>query len=118
MLDRLNKIIDATNAKIVLCSAWRKYRGYCNYLKYKGNVKFIDVTPDLCCNIHSRFTRGDEIKSWLDKHDNVTSYVIIDDDPDFLEEQMQFLVLTEWMVGLQDCHVEKAIKILNGKDDK
>ena len=111
MVKRFDQIIIQTKAKVVLSSTWRKYKPYRNYLRQY--VKFIDVTPDFEYMGERTGARGAEIQFWLENYKHVTNYVIIDDDWDFLEEQRPFVVLTEWLTGLQDCHVEKAIEILN-----
>jgi len=40
-------------------------------------------------------------------------YVIIDDDTDMLEEQLPYFIHTDFLYGIRDIDVEKAIKILN-----
>lgn len=74
----LKKIIDATNADIVVTSSWKldmnleKLQEMWKYRKLPGNV--IDVTPNLVGS------RSDEISSWLEAHkDTDIQYAIIDD---------------------------------------
>jgi hypothetical protein len=99
-IENLNKITDATRAKIVISSAWRVgetsisfWNKYFYLLGIKGDV--IDVTPYLSTD------RGNEILTWLVSYLNVQykthrlkdydygyyygdlfSFVIIDDDTD------------------------------------
>lgn len=44
--------------------------------------------------------RGYEIKSWLQKHNNITRYVIVDDNNNMLESQQPYFVQTESNIGL------------------
>jgi hypothetical protein len=73
-----------------------------------------------------RYWRGSEIKYWLDHKDPTARYVILDDDPDMLEEQKCHFIQTcsdkvftpklyEYNKGsgLTDKCVENAIQILN-----
>ena len=70
------------------------------------------------------YIRGDEIQHWLD-HNEVESYVILDDDDDMLASQMANFVKTSGNethadcidigYGLTDICTAKAINILNSK---
>ena len=122
---RLAKIVEATNAKIVLSSDWRvgwekhytarkpshaKYLD--NHLKKKGNLIIFDKTPII--NKGSWY-RGEEIITYLNLHSDITHYVILDDTlfEDFNRKEIkEHLVLTDYIIGLTDNDVEKAIKIL------
>lgn len=129
-LERLKKIIDATGAKIVLSSTWRLDKskdlihanGIYDYLidnLQRYGLEIYDVTENL-----SRYNdrRGTEINTWLDKHDDVTDWVVLDDQwfYDFSYEEYDIprhLVETQFYAengGLQEEHVEQAIRILNG----
>lgn len=115
MIERIHKLEEHTNAKIVLSSTWRCYDEAKLELD-KAGIKFIDITP--IGNIKEEWQgnyvrRGSEIKAWLDMHPEVKKYVIIDDDGDMLEEQMSNFVMTYFYTGFQDEHLEKAIRILN-----
>ena len=121
---RLAKIVEATNAKIVLSSDWRvgwekhyttrkpshaKYLD--NHLKKKGNLTILDKTP----LFHSGYWRGEEILTYLRSHPDITNYVILDDTffEDFSDKEIsEHLVLTNREVGLTDGDVKNAIKIL------
>src|SRR5689334_1623970 len=73
---RLNQIVAATGAKVVITSSMRKIhsldelRSRMLACGFRGEV--IDMTPDLGS------LRGIEIQSWLDAHEQVTNFVIID----------------------------------------
>lgn len=129
MIELLKQIVDATNAKIVLSSTWR--RGwYC-----KENVEDptsqdlqdIRMFDALEAKIHQfgmRFLsytedfgpRGLEIQKWLNdwKEVPVTSFVILDD---FDERELypfgDRLVQTAFYDGLTEELAEQAIEMLN-----
>ena len=57
--------------------------------------------------------RGVEIDRWLWEHQDVTNYVILDDDSDMLLSQKKHFIKTHALRGISKRDVEKAIKILN-----
>ena len=63
--------------------------------------------------------RGKGIHKFLEKVQNVESYVVIDDHTftDFDDEIMENLVLTDYRNGLTDQDVEKAIGLLNKSEN-
>lgn len=125
---RLAEICKACDCRIVLSSTWRDLKGSeeresCEAYKYLENclaeygLTIYDVTPMHLNN------RPEEIAAWLEEHkDEVRNFVSLDDD--FSEERYArfglggHLVRTDFFVtdeadgGLQDRHVEEAIKIL------
>ena len=111
-VERVNRILEKTNAKLVVSSSWR-------YMQDLPPIRDLYV-DDI------RYWRGSEIKYWLDHKDPNANYVILDDDPDMLEEQKYHFIQTcnDKLVtpklyeynkgsGLTDKCVEDAIKILN-----
>lgn len=122
---RLAKIVEITDAKIVLSSDWKvgweKYyitrkpshaKYLDNHLKKKGNLIIFDKTP---ITNKGSWYRGEEIITYLNLHSDITHYVILDDIffEDFdCKEIKEHLVLTDYIIGLTDNDVEKAIKIL------
>ncbi len=67
-VNRFNKIIEATNAEIVISSTWRsdgieKLKELFSKVGIKGNI--IDVTPNFRSD---KSVRGNEIYYWIDKH--------------------------------------------------
>lgn len=120
----LKQIIDNTNAKIVLTSTWKtewnKNLEECDYTgKYLNNklkkqkLWILDKTED---NVENR---GQGIYNWIKKY-NIKHWVVLDDEifKDYKKYGIKrYLVKTEFYDdngGLQEEHVEKAIKILNG----
>ena len=135
-VQNLKEIIEKTGAKIVISSTW-KDKGIERMLDLwkERNLpgEIIDVTPD-CVDVceatnivyYDQVKRGHEIKLWLDRHPEVTQYVILDDIQDFLDEQQDYFVncstgepVKPWKLGIpglkEECKI-KAINILNMKD--
>lgn len=126
-LKLLKEIVDATDAHIVLTSTWKDgwYMDKVNiadpdvlYLmkKFRGQgIKIFDKTME-----DSWMNRGQGIYSWLALHDEVTEWVVLDDEifPDFEQYGiLEHLVQTEYSAadggGLQQRHVAQVIKLLN-----
>jgi len=115
----LNKIIEITNAKIVISSAWRilySVEEITRFLKYHKLVgEIIDETPK---GISGK--RGDEIQDWLNhntKKYNIESFAIIDDNSDMVHLKHK-LIQTKFETGLLKEHIEKVIEILNKEQTK
>lgn len=111
----LKKIVNKTEAKIVLSSTWRfnlEHEGFQQLPKMlaKYNMSIIDYTG------RNNFGRGAEIHDWLVAHPEVEAFCILDDDSfdmgEYVENQ---LVHTSWCKGhgLEEKHVKQAITILN-----
>jgi hypothetical protein len=130
-IKRLNQIINETGAKIVVSSTWRlkcntehKFRYIIDYLHNEGVVAdIIDKTPgyyltkfqDLLEREPGVSDKSCEIQEWLRcAYDTIESFVIIDDDSN-MGNLSGSHVCTDEPIGLQDCGVEKAIKILGKK---
>jgi hypothetical protein len=122
LIRNLKKIVDETGARIVLSSDWRlikddprqgkDYRYLARKLLFVGHLKIADHTDDI-----SWSRRGEEIRKYLDDHPEITEYVILDDNffSDFGKHKNHF-VHTDKNEGLTGRDVEKAIRILNGKE--
>lgn len=98
--------------KIVISSTWRKNTELDEIkdVLYGGgllpNIEIVGVTP----NLHS--FRGYEIKKWCIDNE-VTSYLILDDDSDMLEEQMKYFIRVDDVTGLTLKDAVKAIGIFD-----
>lgn len=141
-IKRLNRIIEETEAKIVVSSSWRSgetiesLQKLLNSVGVKGEV--IGLTPHLWCNKPYedmdgyRIPRGCEIDWWLDNHGDfqrinwskeeqikytnkakVKNYIILDDDSDMLYGQREHFIKTSHDHGLTDELADLAISILN-----
>ena len=127
---QLKRIIDATDADIVVESSW-KYLGL-DAMKELWKVRnlpgrIIDITPsttsdeyllnvdldDFSNKMHH--CKGLKISSWLsEKGLSNTRYVIIDDEYVVLESQLSNFILTNPYEGITEEQANKAISILNG----
>ena len=130
-VDNLRRIIDETGAKIVISSSWRSdgietMRNMWKDRNLPGEV--VDVTPHLRSKLWEKedLGRGDEIQWWLDRHPEITGYVIVDDDYfDILPHQLPNLVRTSGNEHHPDCIdigygltnecTANVIQVLNGK---
>ena len=126
---QLKRIIDATDADIVVESSW-KYLGL-DAMKELWKVRnlpgrIIDITPsttsdeyllnvdldDFSNKMHH--CKGLEISSWLsEKGLSNTRYVIIDDEYVVLESQLSNFILTNPYEGITEEQANKIISILN-----
>ena len=118
LVARVRKIVDATGAVIVLSSTWRD----------EWNIEDESLNgPDfneLCAKFNefgmdffSRTGawkmrgRGWEIMDWLERHEAIESFVILDDWND-MGPVRDHLILTNPSLGLTEEDVQEAIKIL------
>ena len=126
---QLKKIIDATNADIVVESSW-KYHGL-DAMKELWEVRnlpgrIIDITPSTISdeyllssdleNIHPSLLhcKGVEIASWLSKYETQDfRYVIIDDEYVILDSQLPYFILINPYEGITEEQANQAISIFN-----
>lgn len=121
-LKQLKTIIDNTHAKIVVSSSWRGETIESTKDFWFKNIKrcnknrmlnwFIDNLYDVTgvsCD------RGTEIQQYIDKHNDIENYVILDDDSDMLNSQIYHFVQTNFEFGLTEQQVSLAIKVLNNE---
>lgn len=116
-VERLNRIISATGAKVVVSSSWRIMHTLPEieeFLREKGfSGEIVGMTPvGKKAPWESMRDRGDEILAWLMGNEAVESFVILDDaDCDPFEEDRH--VRTDWESGLDETVVARAIEVLN-----
>lgn len=112
----LERLIRYTGAKIVLSSSWRLdgldvMRRMWKERKMPGEI--YDITPYVNARDYPKYTRGIEINTWLEKNGYLgCSYVILDDIDDFLPEQYNNVVLTNYKRGLTFFVLLRAMRIL------
>ena len=126
----LRKIIDATDARIVVSSSWR-YMGL-NVLQrmwYDRDLpgRIVDITPMHLLDDKLRDTdltqvdmlslcRGNEIKWYfdevLDANSNSRRFVIFDDLKEVLPELQDHFVRIDPIVGITEGDVERAVEII------
>lgn len=105
----LKMLVDKTGAEVVLSSTWRlNPKGVEILEKYTG-IKVSGATPKLGT------IRGEEIKEYLDNHNEVVNYVILDDDADMLDEQKNNFVKVNRKFGLMLTDIIKCENILEDK---
>ena len=121
------KIIEKTDAEIVVSSSWKLMGFQALQDMWKDRKlpgKIIDITPDYMSdellmkedstNVDYLFERGSEIQGWLLLHgDDVSRYAIIDDMDDILPEQQSHFVQTDPEVGINFDDVKKVVHLLN-----
>lgn len=111
---RLNKIINKTNATVVLSSTWRMNLKDTNRRLKKAGATFDTVNKidgyEYSVN-DEHPTRGELIEKYINEFP-CNNYVIIDDDEDMTDNQLPHFIHTDSWVGLTDKDVDKAINIL------
>lgn len=101
-----------SNSKIVISSTWRKNHGIIFWSAIFGEF----MHEDWCTPItKTNQNRGQEIKSWLENHQTITDYIILDDDTDMLEEQLSHFIQTNSSNGMLFEHFVKARDYFNIK---
>lgn len=117
MVERVSRVVAATNCKIVISSTWRLLHSLpelAHLLRAYGlsdngqESVIIGKTPDLDRSVNNR---GDEIQAWLNENPDVKDFVILDDESD-MGHLLPRLVKTEFKTGMQDIHVVMAIAML------
>lgn len=105
------------DAKIVVSSTWRMGETVETLQAILKPSKLvadavIGTTPVFRGRDGKSVLRGHEIKDWLDRHPEVTHYVIIDDDRDMLPEQLDHFVNTSELHGFLYGDMLSAERIL------
>lgn len=127
---QLRRIVEATNADIVIESSWKFYGLETMQEMWKRRNmpgKVIDITPSsvsdswlLAADLNDinpamGHCKGMEIASWLsDNAPKDARYVIIDDEHVIMESQSPYFLLTDSYDGITAEIADKAISILNG----
>lgn len=128
MMGRLNRILGASGAKVVISSSWRtghelpRLREILVAAGFEGEV--IGATPNSVTRPgDARAYRGHEIQAWLDRNGGKgreaenfgwpAPFVILDDDRDMVH-LLPRLVKTTFAKGLTDRHVTRALSLLRG----
>lgn len=116
-VEQLNRITNATGAKIVVSSTWRLLHGDCkDLLKLWGVTgEVIGHTPTEPTSkggiIEVHRSRGGEIQHWILENGFAGDFVVIDDEiTSFLPDRQ---VGTDFRHGLTEERADLAIAILN-----
>ena len=124
-LQLIKKLVDSTEARIVLSSSWRKHWekdiSKCdaigrdiNEVFAKYQLAIYDKTECLPSN-----DRAEEIRKWLNRQGNIEAFVIFDDIAFGWGNNLQeHLIKTNPRIGfgLEEKHIQKAIELLECKD--
>jgi hypothetical protein len=117
LVERLQRVAAATDAKVVLTSTWKNAdESELNYLYKKLDFcKPIAFTKE--DEMKGSFYRGGGIIDYLTAHQDIEQFVILDDYIFDFEEQdlLDHLVWTNEKEGLTEEKAQQAIKILNGE---
>ncbi len=115
-MKNLQRIVNETNAKVILSSDWRYDRDdprqNSDFLELKEEllrygIPIYGYTPELP-SAH----RGAEIDAWLRDHNEVVNFVILDDRLD-IDPNKDHWVRTVMSRGLGADETDEAIRILN-----
>ena len=110
-VENLRRILEATDAAIVVSSSWR-YAHSLDSLRMMWEVRGLpgEIFDTLACGA-TYISRGEEIECWLNKHGR-PDFVIIDDLDDFFPAQQPRYVETNPIVGITEADAQKAIEML------
>ncbi len=128
-IKRFNHIVDQTEAKIVISSSWRylgltairdlwQERGLHGQIIGMTSMHAVDEyiiehgLDWLDNGAIAASPRAVEIEAWLQEHENIDRYVILDDILMSAALQQHFVHVNP-IVGLSDEQAAKAIEILN-----
>lgn len=130
----LKRIVDATGAKIILSSTWRKNIlvgmplecqedpfaiELMSKLKAEG-LKIYDLTSVETSDDHRKQQILDRIKEYRRDGQQIDGWVVLDDDTFDGFNELEFrkhFIYTSWSTGLTEDDVQTAIRILNGEQD-
>ena len=121
LVQRLQHLIEATSAKIVLSSTWKEEWNKDKHLCHPDGQYLSEKLKDCGLIIEDKISdgplshRGFQIKEYLDKHKYITSYAIVDDfEFDFagVSDLKRHFIQTNKSIGLTDENVNCLISIL------
>ena len=107
-LENLKKLINETEAEIVISSSWRIYS---SLEKLKYLFKIYNLDQYIKDETRSIGRRNNEITEFLEKNKDITQYVILD-DIDLSKDFPDNFVYTKYYFD-DNCY-QKALKILLG----
>jgi hypothetical protein len=110
LLQRLERLLQRTGAKVVLTSTWR-YDPAGLFAATHWGIPFIDAVPDM-----PHRPRRDEILAWLKDHAEVHRFAVLDDDDDELDALPLFQPSAS--SGLTAKLTDSVADYLDGKTDR
>lgn len=112
-----NVLVSSGEWQLVISSTWR-YEGLGENSKLEKELKetnlFKWLHPDWRTPRLNK-KRGYEIQDWIDKHSEISDYLILDDDSDMLEHQMASLIHTDCYDGMLFRHWERLMNLMGLK---
>lgn len=115
-LNVLKKIVDETDAKIVVTSSWRRREEGRKILlaeldKYNLKEKVIGWTPCL-----KAFNREEEVIAYLKSNEYTNlNFIILDDEVSWYKDLKEYVIKTDAYFGLNEEHLEPSINLLKSK---
>jgi hypothetical protein len=120
-IKRLAKIVQATQAQIVLSSSWRSMFDDDMQPQFDAAKDLVTAFKKYQLKLMSKTShlnskRGAEVRDWLAQHPAVQQFVILDDAPfpDW-NNLTPHWIQTDWRTGLTEVDVKQAIMMLNKK---
>jgi len=115
----IERICKKTNCKVVISSSWRLTHSLTELKNFFKNYE-IDILDETPVNekVVPFYHRGVEIKKWLDNHNDIQQYVILDDCDEFLPEQHKHFVKCSYKYGLTPVIANDVINIFNGETNE
>lgn len=114
----LSEFCNENDIKICVSSVWKNHFGNekgripewwgeaLSKLGFKENT-FVGITGK------RKKLRGEEIQEWLNQHDNIEDYAILDDDSDMLDEQFKHFHHCDNYFGLTPNHLYRINRQFN-----
>ena len=128
---RLNTLVDRADCDIVISSTWRKLgpgesghehmRRMLTHRGFKHSHRIIGSTPVLDRVVGSMGLlvaqpRGLEIQAWLDAHESVSNFVILDDESDMAHLSSRLVQTNYHDGGLMINHVHEVVDLFEGSN--
>lgn len=118
----LKRIVEATEAQIVLSTSWRKFWNEGEPQLDSVGQHINEVFTEFGLSVYSKTPvidnagRNEEIKAWLDGERYVDGYVILDDkDFDWSTDLRSHFIRTDQSgSGLENLQAQQAIDVLRG----
>jgi hypothetical protein len=111
-VERLNGLLDASGARVVVSSTWRELMPFARLVELLRGAGLkhhpVGVTPSLSAH------RPDEIEHWMDARDVEPSQVVILDDAEDMLQLRGRWVQTTIAKGLTGRHVRRAMQLWGG----
>lgn len=97
-------------ARIVISSSWRQEKNRDELFAQLRKFGLYELLfqPDWFTPITGD-TRGSEIQHWLDRHRDIGMYIIVDDNPDMLENQMRHFIRTDPDDGMTSENIKRLL---------